>query len=71
MFIEKFALKNNNAQYQYICAAVFLRKNHLNACSYRSKNLQICNYKSVITHARMYVAKLVFWIDGKYFVKRY
>ena len=26
MFIEKFALKNTNAQYQYICAAVFLRQ---------------------------------------------
>ena len=26
MFIEKFALKNTNAQYQYICAAVFCAK---------------------------------------------
>ena len=52
MFIEKFALKNTNAQYQYICASVFC-----------AKNLHNCTCKSiVITHSRMYVATLV--LDG-------
>ena len=28
MFIEKFTLKNNNAQYHRICVSVFLAQNH-------------------------------------------
>lgn len=30
MFIEKFALKNTNAQYHRICVAVFCRKKQSN-----------------------------------------
>ena len=60
MFIEKFTLKNNNAQYQYICAAVFFGEKPSNYMQFIAKNLHNYTYKSVViiharARARMYV----------------